>query len=419
MISKKILSIILAGVLLVSFGVWFYFEKKNKQTNQAEEIVTYGTTEFVTYTNAKGKSWLLPKAGKHSFYVASENKYPKFIKGVIDPLKVSIGDIQKMEIVVENPEPLKNVWAEIEHDKGKDVVNLELVNENIVSQNDLNLPFVVDENNQLLPVTLSNKNKVEKIINSLVEKAKAQGVVQYTYRGQWKVHSTQTITYHTTFIAEDKNGNIDKLVLAWSDPCSFGGNKINRDCALTASVDGLETNIGFLGAYTVTVNPGGVFVWNPGKTITLENGGKFSFAGGELKQAYLYYDDADGDSYAPNDNKSWNSSPGPIAGKVRVSSALGTNDCYDAAPTSTTRAHLAHPGQTNYFDVALGNGSFDYDCDGLYTYQYSNLIVCEGGVWIGSYYDDRVGQCVSDAGVCAPSSRNLNESDCGRPRSCL
>jgi len=378
MTKKQILSIVLAGILVVVFGVWFYFEKKTEQSAPAseEEIVTYGTTEFLTYTNAKGKRWLLPKAGKHSFYVASENKYPKFIKGVIDPLKVSIGDIQKMEIVVENPGPLKNVWAEIEHDRGKDIVVLELVSENVVSQKDLNLPFIVDENNHLLPVTSKNKSRIEKIVDNLIERAKAQGIVQYTYRGEWKVHSTQTITYHTTFIAQDKEGNIDKLVLAWSDPCSFEfpENKINRDCTLTASVDGLElTSIGFTGGYTVTLASGGVFVWNPGYSIVLEKGGKFSIdSGGELRQAYLYYNDADpdGDLYSSTSTKSWSSSPGPIAGKIRVSSALGTDDCYDATPTSTTRAHLVYPGQTQHFSVPRGDGSFDYDCDGRYSVTY-------------------------------------------------
>jgi hypothetical protein len=62
-----------------------------------------------------------------------------------------------------------------------------------------------------------------------------------------------------------------------------------------------------------------------------------------------YYLDADGDGHAGNISTTICGSPPAkyITGPV--------DDCYDANPD-------AFPGQTKWFDVHRGDGSFDYDC---------------------------------------------------------
>lgn len=46
-------------------------------------------------------------------------------------------------------------------------------------------------------------------------------------------------------------------------------------------------------------------------------------------------------------------------------------DCYDHNSN-------AHPGQTNFYTLNRGDGSFDYDCDGNVTLQYNNNGRCQG-----------------------------------------
>lgn len=80
--------------------------------------------------------------------------------------------------------------------------------------------------------------------------------------------------------------------------------------------------------------------------------------------AYTFYIDADGDGYAPN-SVVYTSSSSTWAGHVRTNSALGTNDCYDGNAN-------AHPGQTSYFTTNRGDGSYDYNCDGSQSKEYTS-----------------------------------------------
>ncbi len=47
---------------------------------------------------------------------------------------------------------------------------------------------------------------------------------------------------------------------------------------------------------------------------------------------------------------------------VYIDTAYGGNDCYDTS-------NSVHPGTTWWFSTHRGDGSFDYDCDGVITYQ--------------------------------------------------
>ncbi len=247
-----------------------------------------------------------------------------------------------MEVVVENPGPLKKVWAEIEHDNGQDIVPLTLVSENPITQNN-DLPFFVDENNQLV---LKSDKKNQKIFEKIFEKAKAQGVIQYTYQGKWKVHSTQTKTYHTRFIAEDEKGNRDSLVLAWSDPCRIVENKLQSNCSLTNAVEGVDEadfsfEQGIIKSITLNLKQGVFFIWNPGKNIDLTNG-KIVLGGGQLIQSYLYGIDEDNDGFYGL--KTYSSTPGnngflPGFNYIkRIATSVSPGDAYLTASSYATIA---------------------------------------------------------------------------------
>ena len=71
-----------------------------------------------------------------------------------------------------------------------------------------------------------------------------------------------------------------------------------------------------------------------------------------------YYLDADGDGYGTL--KECRCKPG--GGYT----ATQGGDCYETGP----RAKLVHPGQTSFFTEQRGDGSYDYDCDGIATAEH-------------------------------------------------
>lgn len=321
-----------------------------------------GEPDFVTYTNERGENWSLPAKGGTSFTVASAETYPKFVYGTIDPLKVSIGDTQFMRVAVRSDVPMKRVLAEIENDKETDIVELTLVATTTVSEAALqNQLFFVDDNNKLI----ANDGRSESVVSRLVEKVRAQSInlVDYVYEGNWVVHDTRTITYRTTFKAEDIGGRQVKLVMAWSDPCNLTGNTVNANCTLSTGgeVEGVDNaSLSFGGPYNITVQSGATFAWNPGQSITINNGSFSIGVGGQLKQANIYYTDSDGDGYAPSANKN-------ISGGVRVYQVAAdpntTPDCSD-------NSNKAYPGQPNSWPLA-GINNDDFNCDGFGQHQWA------------------------------------------------
>jgi hypothetical protein len=79
----------------------------------------------------------------------------------------------------------------------------------------------------------------------------------------------------------------------------------------------------------------------------------------------VYYIDADGDTF------------GDIGGGIEWCApppgfVENHDDCYDSNAD-------AFPGQGGFFPVHRGDGSFDYDCDLSFTYQYMQETVCDWG----------------------------------------
>lgn len=361
-------------------------------TNEVSSpVIPVALAEFV---NIRGEHWRIPKGRAEFDSITSADVYPQFVSGVLDPLDVHPGDTQKMRIVVNNTTALTEVYAEVEHDKGKDKVPLMLVSAGAVSVMDqFNKPYFFDEKGTLVMKEEWAASHTDKERASLFETAKAQSLRQYIYEGSWVAHDTHKTTYRTTFFAVDDLARKNHLELAWSDPvCTIATTTISLLRILKTTCNGLTTPTdvdgidGFnldLNGKTIVLQGGATFAYAPGYSITMLAGGTGpkqvgssitilkSAGGGRIVKQYVYYDDADNDGY-PSGTLTLSVSSSPTwANHVRMPSVPGTDkrnptpDCYD------TNAN-AKPGQTSYFSVNRGDGSFDYDCDSADTRVYNS-----------------------------------------------
>lgn len=120
-----------------------------------------------------------------------------------------------------------------------------------------------------------------------------------TWVASWVVSDTHVNIYKTTFTATDSFGNTGATDFAWSDPCTGltdGSNStLGANCTISV-VDGVDGgSVTIPAGRTLTLNPGAVFVVNPGKSMT--NYGRINLSGASMRQAYLFYTDADNDNY--------------------------------------------------------------------------------------------------------------------------
>lgn len=270
-------------------------------------------------------------AEAQSYYVQSDDKYPKFLEVVIDPLDVKVGDTQKMILKLEDPSGIEWVKAEIEHDAGKDEVGLK----------------VTEEEN--------------------------------TWFGTWKVHSTHSETYHTTFVAQNKKGEQNSITLAWSDPCAppNGGDwTLDGNCAISG-VNGVDNgDFTVDGGYNLIIQNGATFAWNPGQSIIITNGTITINDGGQLRQTNLWMKDADSDTY---------SLPG----------------------TSQLAQNSDLPNYARRYTIVQGK----YDCDD------ENTLIYPGQVCRAVANACDVADICQDDGSC-PSSYVADGTDCGICKKC-
>ena len=77
-----------------------------------------------------------------------------------------------------------------------------------------------------------------------------------------------------------------------------------------------------------------------------------------------YYRDYDDDGYGDPTKSQCLSSP------TGLYTSTNANDCYDYNAD-------AKPGQTEYFDINRGDGSYDYDCDGVEERLYFDVGSCQ------------------------------------------
>ena len=387
---KKNILIILAVLIVAAIGVSVKVFKPQKAVAPASESAAFEKP----YTNEKGEKWGPLMQNAYLFQVASaESAEPKFLEGKIDPLDVHVGDVQKFRIVVQSPAGIKSVIAEIETDNGE--VKVSLSRTGRASIKDMFPPRYKVDGWGTLNI-LTQKQIAEKVERELAKErvgvlgkaSAAEKLVpggldgeKEVWEGEWVVRDTHVRNYHTTFVAEDLAGRTNSLTMAWSDPCNLpatggGPATLRNPCVLGAGeTDGWDGgNLEIAPGVDLGLQSNSTFVWNNGNSITV-NGSIYLSPDNtsKLSRTYLYYTDTDGDRYASNSTKRADSNLS-LSGYVRRSSALGVNDCYEANP-ATTNAELAFPGQTQYFSVNRGDGSFDYNCDTVQTVQYPPTIV--------------------------------------------
>lgn len=318
---------------------------------------------------------LLPEGSQTFQVVSADGVWPKFVEATIDPLDVKPGQIQKMRVVLNDDVEITEVVAEIETDKGMNKVPLRRTGQSAVSQADLLQKKYFIKDGRL--ILLDGKNNKEV---ALTKSAEAASLQKFVYEGQWLVRDTHEKTYQTVFVAKDASGRSERLVMAWTDPCTppSSGDWVigsSQTCG-TGATEGAEGgNVSFSSATCGGVNPkctltvlsGATLAWNPGYSISLFGGGVPTGilvleSGAGLKQGYLCVQDADSDGYYPNATVSvgQTSTCADVGATYGRRLTLGAGDCYDANAS-------AKPGQTAYFTANRGDGSFDYNCDGVET----------------------------------------------------
>jgi len=260
----------------------------------------------------------------------------------------------------------------------------------VLALKDSDLPkYVVDAKNELkvlsLPESVAYRAKEIEAESSSYNIARAAAGEREIYEGSWLVKDTSVRDYITIFTATDSQGNKEKLVLAWSDPCldttsaewplnPNGGNVDAKTVGCTiSSVYGIDNGSLTLnsGANINVDGAGGILVLNPDKGLKFPTTGfgQLTFSsGGSYKPGYLWATDYDNDHYAAASTRQYTSTvSSPGSGYVRQSSLLSwTNDCDDFNTN-------VKPGQTKFFADPIVDsggssefsGTFDYNCNGM------------------------------------------------------
>ncbi len=295
-------------------------------------------------------TYLIPE-GKQSFsIIQSETAKPKIAKAEIDPADVHIGDIQTLRLFIPAEEDISSVTAEIETDNGI---------------KDVGLVYKQDE------------------------EAESGGLK--VFESTWKVRDTHDTTYRTQFIAADRNGNRNSIILTWTDACgiSNSGDWISTENCVISSVDGVDNgNVTIAAGHTLTINAD--FVFNPGKILAI-NGALAIGSGATIKKTYLWQIDADNDGYAAN--------------SVQYAS--------DTAPAGARRRSIL---QTASYDCADNNASIypgvTTDVGSCSSCSYSSTCSNSGTGTVTSTYCSSNGTYSSSSSSCS-CSRNTNGAGCG------
>jgi hypothetical protein len=316
----------------------------------------------------------------------------RFIEGSIKPLDVHVGDTQNFRIVVTSPNGIKRVVAEIETDKG--INEVELTREGMISILDIHPnPYVVSPKDNSLQILSAKelaqareKEYEQELASKNGDKVNAAQGEKEVWTGSWVVRDTHNKNYITTFVAYDSAGNSEKMSLAWSDLCGiplsgdWSTASTSWGCTIaTSTTDGVDNgNVEIVNLKNLNISNGANFVWNDGKAITIQEGGKiFINTGAKLVQAFLYVLDNDQDQYSlPGalDQQIYSVGNPPSASYRRRSNLIGTTDCND-------NDSEVMPGTANYHTNTFTNAVhpalvYDWDCDEIVELNPETNAVC-------------------------------------------
>ena len=270
----------------VSVSPVFISESGKETIGKVQDEFEFKEGEEVVWEEIIGNFQMHGPVGweKADYHVSSggSEKLPRIERIVIDPLDVKVGDNQTFIVYASSPHGVTEVTSRTE----------------------------LDTETLILPLEKTeNENE---------------------YMATWTVYDTHTRDYRTNFTARDSAGNENTVPMSWTDPCTDINDhgqlkEITSACVASSGTDGIDNgNITIRSTGSITLN-GGTFIRTPGFSMIFD-GGTLTLAGGEVREAYLFYDDGDGDGYGGSYD--WSSSSS-LSGHVRAKDATGEDDCND------------------------------------------------------------------------------------------
>lgn len=319
-------------------------------------------------------TYLLPQGTQVYQVVQAAEVWPKILQMTVDPPDVHVGQTQTFSIVVQGPDAISSVEAQIETDNGVRVLPLNLTGPT-ASAELLPMRYYVDSAKALASVETVQQDgdlAEKSFLNTLI--AHADDYPRLTYSGSWKVSDTHDKKYTTTFVVKDVTGRVNKDVIAWSDACSIPQSgawnlkTTESNCTINL-MDGVMNGDATIRQYTLTLNDG--FAWSPGYSLPFVGTGQINIStNGYLQQGTIYYTDSDTDGYANSLSSDssicfeYTISGGGLFGCEGTTRAIlnsyTTADCYDSNAN-------ANPGQGSYMATDRGDGNYDYNCDHVET----------------------------------------------------
>lgn len=278
-------------------------------------------------------------SGTQRYFFRSNPSSPQLLEAIIDPLDVHVGDVQTMTVKARDKSyPITFVTAYVETDTG------------------------------VKPYQLS-----------LIEGTASRG----TWQASWTVVDTHSRKYNTEFVAKNSNGETTSVTLTWDDPCTpppGGAWTLDGNCGISGN-HGVANGDATIADYTLTVNDGGVFVWNPGESIIITTGSIGIAEGGQLRQSYLWMKDSDVDGY-----------PAETTMYVEDTAPESNPDLYKLRHLMSTYSSTDCTDTNAYVFQNVDNMITDVDQDGYTTGTSSTMCVGETTVIEGiTYYKNSTG----------------------------
>jgi hypothetical protein len=302
-ISPKVLAVaVLAAAAAVAWSV-LYGRMNNRTAAPAGESAAAPAAQSPA-------RFSLPHGPQTYQIVEAAGVWPKILQATIDPPDVHVGDVQKLEVVVQDSSPIVSVVAKTQLDHGAREIPLNLLGPASAAEL-LPVKYAVDGKGRVIaldepqPIGLAASG-------GAVQSAAAAEPPTYTYAGEWTVGDTHNTFYRTAFIVKDAAGRQNSVTIAWSDACGIpgGGNwTMSTNCTIS-STDGVDNGSATIASGTLTLNA--TFAWNPGQSVTLSGGSIAIGSGGQLLKTYLWVKDGDADG-----------SPSAAAGQCAASAASG------------------------------------------------------------------------------------------------
>jgi len=390
MSSKTKLSLVAIGLLAVSLGAFWYFNRNSLQPITTQPVAPATSLEQTNLDTQVSKEVepvrevalakpqekvKLSENAEFTISGGSPTSTIRFYEGSITPLDVHVGDTQDFRIVVSSDNGIKRVVAEIETDFGYDYV--ELKKDRVISILDT-IPnrYAVNSKNNTLKIL--NDTELARARNAEYQKELAQKKgnqanaslgQREVWIGSWLVNKVHDKVYHTNFIAYDSAGNQEKITMAWSDKCSIplGGSWTSAStsigCALVSGdVDGVAngtTTLAYDKSLTLPLNS--TFLWYTGKSVVFDGGELIVNTGGQMKQVgTIYVKDQDNDRYIAPGNLGTTQTSTALTNWHARQNMLGENDCAD------TNAAINPGAEYHNSPIAglSGLAAWDWDCSG-------------------------------------------------------